>query len=83
MTCYICQDFTRVTSRTKLSTTSVKSISRELASNFWEKNIFDNIRERSRQKGLQRACESYIHDIICWQSVVNEVLTSIIRLRMT
>lgn len=34
------------------------------------KKIFDNIRERSRQKGLQRACESYIHNIICWQSAV-------------
>lgn len=36
--------------------------------------IFDNIRERSRQKCLQRAFESYIHNIICRQSIVNEEL---------
>lgn len=47
------------------------SILKETVYNFWEKNC-SPISERSRQKGLQYACESYIHNIICQRSIVDK-----------
>ena len=50
---------------------SLTDIPSKLTSNFWKSN---DISERSRQKGLQYAFESYIHDIICLVNVDEELI---------
>ena len=53
-----------------LSTILVRDIPKEIIAHFC--NNSSDISERSRQKGLQYAFESYIHNIICRRRIVNE-----------
>ena len=52
------------------STISVRDSPKEIKAPFW--NNSSEISQRSRQKGLQYAFESYIHNITCRWSIVNE-----------
>lgn len=69
---YARQASTPDTSNMEFPIISVSSILKEVLSSFWGKKNCLTVSEWSRQKGLQCACESYVHNIACCQSVVNE-----------